>query len=283
MKRGRWIIFSAILCGTFLWAGETRSANGAQEKTTIVYGQDRNIKVVMKGRAGNLELLSSTVKGEGQILTDYQKGSGFVTYNRERQILTWETKIGYTLNRMSKHIQKVAPSMVAKLPAGSELDFKLDITNLVLGTLDFRDMNFNHFKLDVNYGDVDVTFPSENQSIVRGTARFHLMAGDLEINQLANLKAEKVRINGGTGEVTVDFGPKLLMDSQVFIDLDIGTLELIIPKGTRAIISGTSRDLSDFGFQKQEKSWHPVSYHENSPHLNIRMKGPMGDLTILWK
>lgn len=279
-----------LLIGALLFTAShgfaQKDPNGNEEKTTLQYGKDHNIKVIMKGRAGNLELYTSA-KEEGQILTNYQKGEGYVSYDRDNQILKWETKIGYTLNRMSKHIQRIAPYMWAYIPKNAELDFDLDITNLGYGSFMFTEMDINHFKFDVNYGDVDFNFPTENHSIVRGSAKFHLMAGDLEIKNLANLRARKIKINSGAGETSIDIGPKLLVDTDMTIDHDIGSLELSIPKGTRVTITGTSRDLSQFGLQESGKKihriWTPSQYSENSPKLNIKLKGPMGDLDIIWK
>lgn len=278
-----------LICGLMCFSSmgfAQKDPTGDEEKTSLVYGKDHNIKVVMKGRAGNLELYTSG-KDDGQLLTNYQKGEGYVSYDRERQILKWETKIGYTLNRLSKHIQRVAPYTWAYIPKGAELEFDLDITNMGYGSLMFTEMHVNRFKFDVNYGDVDINFPTENNSIVRGTAKFHLMAGDMEIKNLANLKASKVKVNTGTGETSIDLGPRILTDTDITIDHDIGSLELSIPRGTRVTITGTSRDLSNFGFQESGKKihriWTPPQYSENSPKLNIKLKGPMGDLNIQWK
>ena len=268
-----------IGCGLslFLWAGENSS------RTSLIYGHDPNIKILMKGRAGNIELAASQTPAEGYTLTDYQKGSGFVEYNRQSQELLWRSKIQFTLNRLSRYIKRVAPFMQASIPKGAELDLVFDMANVGIGTFNFADLHINRIKVDVNYGDVDLVFPTPNQSIVRGVARFHLMAGDLEIYQLANLKAGKVKINGGVGELFVDFGPRLFQDMDVVIDHDIGYMELVIPKGTKALLSGTSRDLTRFHFQKVEKVWEPLVYHPNSPNLNIKLKGPLGDLVITWK
>jgi len=253
------------------------------DRVTLTYENDSSIKMVMKGRAGNLELKSSTTVGEGQVTTDYQQGSGFVAYDRTKQTLTSRTKTKYTLNRLSKNIVKKAPYLRAEVPAEAILDFHLDITNLGYGSLNFANLYLSRFNLDVNYGDVDVDFPTENQSIIRGTAKFHVMAGDLEIYNLANLKAANIKINGGVGELSVAFGPKLLQDTQVSLDQDIGAMELTIPRGTKAYISGTSRDLSGFEFIKNGNTWEPASFHPDSPRLEIRLLGPVGDLTITWQ
>jgi len=276
----RWVSLAILLACCGLWA---QDGDSDPERISLSYGVDPSLKVVMKGRAGNLELQSSDVEGEGFTLTDYQNGSGFVAFDRSTQTLTWRSRIPYTLNRVSKRIMRVAPYMRAHLPMGAALDFALTVDSVGYGTLDFANLHVSRFKLDVSFGDVDVTFPTANQRIVRGTAKFHVMAGDLEIYQLANLKAEKARINGGVGELTVDFGPRLLQDMDVRVDHDIGGMELIIPRGTRVVVSGTSRDLGKFGFQKTGRRWETTSFHENSPTLRLRLTGPLGELNIVWK
>lgn len=255
----------------------------AQDRASIVVGGDPTIKVIMKGRAGNLELANSGQISQGHALTDYQKGSGYVVYDRATQTLTFKPKIPYTLNKMSKHISRVAPFMHAYFPKNSVLDFHLDINSVGSGSLNFADINLSHFRLDARYAIVNISFPSENQSIFRSVARFHVTLGELKINQLANLKASEVRINGGTGDLSVDFGPKLLTDMKVSLDHDIGYIELVIAKGSKVLITGTSRDLSEFGFLKGGKTWEPTSFSPASPTLNLNMKGPLGELSIVWK
>lgn len=259
------------------------AAAGEQDRTSLMVGNDPSIKVVIKGRAANLELANSGQTGEGHTETDYQNGSGFVEYDRTNQTLTFKPKIKYTLNRLSKHIERVAPYMRAYFPQESELDFQLDINSLGYGSMNFDNINLRRFKLDTRYGDVDVNFPTVNQAIVRDEAKFHVTFGDLEIENLANLKAKKVHVNGGTGELSVDFGPKLLNDMEVRLDHDVGYTEMTIPKGTKVLITGTSRDLSSFGFQKVEKVWEPLTYSPASPTLHLKLTGPMGDLSIVWK
>lgn len=270
---------ASLVLGTCLLCGFTLPL--MVDQVRVVYGEDRNIKFVMKGRAGNLQL-NATDAEEGMVKADYQKGSGYVKYDRQNQVLECRTRIGYTLNRLAKHIQSVAPAVEAQIPKNAELDVAIDVTSMGLGSLDFTNLNVSRFKFDVNYGDVDIQFPTQNKSIVRGYAKFHLMTGDLEIDDLANLMAEKVRINGGIGELTINFGKKLHKDMDVKVDQDIGALEVSLPKGTKVIITGTSRDLAPFGFIKQEKGWLAESYHELSPTLRLRLKGPLGDLKINW-
>ena len=275
-------IFAIISMALFCTPGFSQES-GDSDRALLVVNDDPSIKLTLKGRAGNIELKSASSSKEGHAEVDYQKGRGFVTFNREDQILTWKPDIKYTLNRMSKSIKKKAPYLRAEIPRNAEVDFHLDITSVGYGTLDFGNLNLRRFKLDVNYGDVDVSFPTENQSIVRGEAKFHVMAGDLEIYDLANLKAAKIKINGGVGEISVDFGDKLLRDTQVALDMDIGSLDLTIPRGTRVQIRNTSRDLTPWGFEKKDKLWETTGHSPKSPLLEIKLRGPMGDFELQWK
>lgn len=268
-------LFAALLVTFSLMAGDV-------DRVVVRYGEDNNIRFVAEGRAGNLILRTADITEEGHAEIDYQMGSGYIRYDRANQLLTWESRIGFTLNRLSENIMKKAPYARLNIPRGAELDVDINVTSLGFGSLRFDGLNVQRFKMDVEHGDVDVRFPTENRSIVRGRAAFKLMGGDMEIFQLANLKAADIHINGGIGELMVDFGPRLHKDTQVKLDHDVGNMELAIPAGTLVYVTGTQRDLSDFGFQKAEKGWVVRQYHEKSPKLTLDMSGPVGNLKVRW-
>ncbi|CAM2011486.1 hypothetical protein [Acanthopleuribacter pedis] len=278
-----WVVLFFSLPAAAQTTQAERDAAENRQRTSLSYGKDRNIKVHFRGRAGNIELKASNQQGQGEAVTYFQKGRGYSAFDREKQVFKWETSIPYTLNRLAGHIQKTAPNMRAEIPNGAELDFNMSINSVGYGSLNFADLNISRFRARASYGDMDINFPTVNQSIVRGRATFGLLAGDLEINNLANLKADKIKINGGVGELSVDFGPKILIDTQIKLDLDIGKAALTFPRGTQVLIRGTSRDLTQYGFVKNDKTWEPESFSPNSPKLEIVMKGPVGELAVDWK
>jgi hypothetical protein len=273
----KWLLVGLALCLPLF------AQDDNVDRTVLLTGRDNSLRLVMKGRAGNLELRAAEETGEGVAITDFQSGRGYAAFDRDTQTLEWKTKINFTLNRLSKHIRKKAPYMRAEIPRGAEVDLWLRINSLGYGTLDFTDLNLTDLELRVQYGDVDVSFPTVNKAIIRDKVRFALGTGDLEIYDLANLNAGDIRINGGVGELHVDFGPKLLRDTRVRLDMDIGALVMVIPHGTNARIHGTNRNLAAFGFTKHDKHWEPDRFSPNSPLLDIKLTGPLGDLNIEWK
>lgn len=277
MKKSLWLVgIIALTPCVFVSAQDV-------DRKTISIGDDPSFKLKMRGRAANLELSASDSDRKGSTETEYQKGRGFVDYDRDTQTLDARFKINYTLNRMSKVIRKRAPYMKAQIPRGAEMEFDVKVNSMGYATLDFSDLNIRKYRMRVQFGDVDVTFPTENKSIIRDEVVFGLAAGDLEIYDLANLRAKKIKINGGVGELSVDFGAKILQDTSVKLDMDIGSTELIVPRGTKLLIRGTSRNLEDYGMEKVDKIWQPVNYSPNSPTLEIKVSGPLGDFTLTWR
>jgi len=265
-----------------LWLFFLQPAPGVT--TTLMTGTDPSILYHIRGNAGNV-LFSANRKDQtdrGIITTQYQESEGFVAFDRLTQTVKAEFKRDFSLNRLSKTIRAKAPRMDVKAPFGSTVAFDLKLSDLGIGQFNFSDLNVRSFVLDANFGEVYLDFPTINQRIIRDEVSVHLTAGYLEINQLANLKAQNWIVNGGVGELKLDIGDKLHGLTNIKLDLDIGTLSLSIPKGTRVEVHGTNRNLEPYGFIKQEEDWIVSSYHEASPILSIYLLGPLGELQIDW-
>ena len=258
-------------------------AKGKIHTTTIETAQDPSIQVVAKGKAGNMELRAAGTPQTGSARVNYQKGFGFVEYDHQLQTLTFEGSRRFSFNRTSKKVMRTAPYVEVKLPTGAVVDLDVHTHDLGYGSFDFRDLSVSRLVLDVNYGDIDFHFPTENTSVIRDEVLFHLMAGDLELEQLGNLKASKIKINGGVGELSLDFGPQLRMDTDVSFDHDIGRVDVSIPKGTHVIVKGTNRNLQSYNLDQVGTYWETTNHASERPILTLDMRGPIGGLDIQWK
>lgn len=255
------------------------------EKTSIFTDTDPSIRFSITGNAGNviLKVNESDSQTEGYILTDYHSGSGYVAYDKKSQQVTAEFKKKFSLNHLSKTIRKEAPEMQVFVPREAVLEFNLKLGDLGLGQFDFSHIHVRSFHIDARFGEIYIDFPTLNKSIIREETNIHLTAGSLELKNIANLQSPEWRINGGVGDLLLDIGKKLHKATSIKLDLDIGQLTLVIPKGTRVEIRGTSRKLNDYNFIETENGWVSKSYHKSSPILSINLLGPLGDLQITWK
>ncbi|PIE91528.1 MAG: hypothetical protein CR997_00410 [Acidobacteria bacterium] len=254
-------------------------------KTTLITDTDPSIRYHVTGNSGNIIFKAAPSSGSqsGTIETDYQEGNGFVAFDRDQQEVTAEFKKKFSFNHLSKAIRSAAPVMNVQAPVGSTVDFRLKLVDLGIGQFDFSHLNVSHLEIDARFGEVYIDCPTVNKRIIRETAHIHLTAGQLDINGLANLKAKKWWINGGIGELNLNMGNKMLCSTDIKLDLDIGELNLVIPRGTKVEIRGTNRELESYGFIPHENGWIAAEYHQSSPLLTIYLLGPLGDLNIQWK
>lgn len=258
-------------------------AKGKVHQTTISTGTDSSIQVICKGRSGNIELKAGSEPSQGLARVNYQKGDGFVGYDHTKQIFTFESKRKFSFNRMSKKVMRTAPYLVAEMPNGAQISLDLDMTELGYGSFNFSGLHIKSLKCDVQYGDVDMSFPTLNEAVIRDEVAFHLMAGDLELHHLGNLKASDIKINGGVGEASIDFGPDIHQNTQIKFDHDIGRVDVSIPKGIHVVVKGTSRDLSSSGLVEQGNQWETKDHVKDLPVLTIELSGPLGSFDIRWK
>lgn len=274
-----------IVTGSIAWGQDEfgpQPATSNVERFNIQYSTDQNIQVRMTGRSGNLELKAAETADDGFCQIDYQKGSGFVDYDRNEQVLTWKSTRRFSLNHLSRTVTRVAPYLKCHFPKDTELDFRLDMVELGLASLNFEHLHVNRLYFDARYGDVDLNFPTPNERIIREPVFIHLMIGDLEIYNLGNLRAPEIAINTGIGDISVHFGPQITMDTNVTLDVDIGSLEVFFPRGTHVIVTDTSRNLSRYGFEKKGKRWETTQHTQNRPLVTLELQGPMGDCVIHW-
>jgi len=258
-------------------------AKGKIHSTTIETATDPSLRVVVRGKAANLELLAAETVGAGQARVNYQRGFGYLTYDRRLQTLTFEGSRRFTFKRTSRQVMRRAPYARAELPKEAVVELDVKIGNLGYGSFDFSHLSLTRLQLDVGYGDVDLSFPSENKSVVRDQVLFRLLAGDLELNHLGNLRASDVRIQGGVGVLLVGFGPKIHQNMDVTFDQDIGSAELRIPRGTHVVVKGTRRNLEPYGLEPVQTWYETTDHLAELPVLTLDLRGPIGKLNIVWQ
>ena len=91
-----------------------------QQSATITYGEDREIKLLVQGRSGNL-VLRPAESTEGLAEVVFQQGSGYVSYDRQEQLLTWVSHKKRSLNHTSRAVERCSRRTVPRSLRGTLL------------------------------------------------------------------------------------------------------------------------------------------------------------------
>jgi hypothetical protein len=173
--------------------------------------------------------------------------------------------------------------LVIELPCEPPIDLNGE---LKAGEAEFRlgDLSIERFRFRSLAGETTVNFDEPNRIVCK---RFELgtTIGETEIIRLGNSRFADAHINGGIGEMKIDFRVIALIDSRADIDLDLGETNIIVPENT-----GTKITVSRFlvfknadcpcGFSRRGGSWYSDSYDTNAGRLAISLTPGVGELTI---
>jgi hypothetical protein len=130
-----------------------------------------------------------------------------------------------------------AAELALELPTEAELilEFKIKAgkIDMQLGGLKIADM-----ALETIAGEVNLDFKEANR-IEMTNLDLNTKVGESKFIRLGNARFRDADINGGIGELTIDFTGEMAKDAVARVDLDIGETAIILPRdaGTRLSVS----------------------------------------------
>lgn len=172
---------------------------------------------------------------------------------------------------------------VIELPAGVETDLEVKIKAGEID-LDLGGLALINFELKTWAGEVKVDFSEPNKSEM-DYLQINTKIGETELVRLGNARFREAEINGGIGEMTIDFRGELLPQASARVDLDIGETKLILPKevGVKLAVSKflfmSEIDLP-YRFEKSGRYYYSDNYREAVNQLALKVSPGLGELTI---
>ncbi len=166
---------------------------------------------------------------------------------------------------------KIDIDLNAKIKAG---DIEIDLGGLALVNLD----------LTTWAGEVLVEFSEPNKAVME-FLKINTKIGETDIVRLGNARFKEAEINGGIGEMDIDFRGKYLTDAEANIDLDIGETKLYLPDevGIKLSISKflfmSKIDLPR-RFKKSGRYYYSHNYDDSKNELVLRVSPGLGELKI---
>ena len=152
-------------------------------------------------------------------------------------------------------------------------------------TMEMGGLQLHEFYLDNWAGEVEIRFDEPNP-VVMDFLGVNAKVGALRLVKLGNARFTKADINGGIGEIDIDFTGDLQNESQAKVDLDIGEASILLPHdvGIRMKIGGGLSFLSqkniDRSLYSRGSIYYSEDYDETEKKFAIRVTPGLGELNI---
>jgi len=179
-----------------------------------------------------------------------------------------------------------APKLEISLPV--EIIIELN-SKIKAGEIDFNleSLSIKEFELDNFAGQVRVDFPKPN-NIEMDILDVHVKVGQTRLRRLGNARFHRAKINGGIGELDIDFTGEGLKSSRAEIDLDIGETSVSFPRelGVRfesSTFGFLTQSNIDYEFDKKGRFYYSENYDSASRTMNVSISSGIGDLRVAYR
>ena len=140
------------------------------------------------------------------------------------------------------------------------------------------------FSMSVMAGEVNVDFDEPNR-VEMTKLKLNTRIGESNFRRLGNARFRDADINGGIGEMTIDFGGAILPTAMAEVDLDIGETVIVLPQDAGAKLS-VSKFLflahieMPFDFRKDGRYYYTDNYDKAGQGFELRISSGIGELRI---
>lgn len=140
------------------------------------------------------------------------------------------------------------------------------------------------FMMQVMAGQVNVDFDEPNR-MEMAKLELNTRIGESNFRRLGNARFRDADINGGIGEMTIDFSGAVLPAARAEVDLDIGETVIVLPQATGAKLAVSkflflSHIEMPFDFRKDGRYYYNDNYGKAGQDFELRVNSGIGELRI---
>ncbi|OQX88806.1 hypothetical protein B6D60_01060 [candidate division KSB1 bacterium 4484_87] len=152
---------------------------------------------------------------------------------------------------------------------------------------DIGGLSLKNFELRTTAGEVAITFDEANQ-IPMEFLDIDIKIGSAKLSHLGNARFEDGRINGGIGELEIDFRGKGSNSAHADIDLDMGSTKVILPRDLGIKLRSTTFGfLTDSNvsreFERRGRYYFSQNYDKQSRTLSLAIHSGIGELDVYFR
>jgi hypothetical protein len=161
------------------------------------------------------------------------------------------------------------------------LEMKIDI-GAGEGDLDFSGLKLSELDLRMGAGDSEVKFTEPNP-IGMDDLTLETGAAKLDVRGIGYASPEKATVNGGVGEITLDFSGEWSNSSEVDIMAGVGAITLRLPDdiGVRVETVGGLTNIEAAEFRRTDGAYVNDVFGETEIELRIHVTTGVGNLRLV--
>jgi len=170
-----------------------------------------------------------------------------------------------------------------ELEFSPEIPLKMDVDiGAGVGKLDFTGLQLTELDLDVGAGDFEVHFGEPNQAemsdLTLGTG-----ASKLEVSGIGHANPEQVKVQGGVGDITLDFTGDWSHSADVEVTAGVGLVTLRLPDdvGVWVEVEGGLSSVNASGLKRQGDAYVNDAFGEVETELRIQVTTGIGAVSLI--
>lgn len=165
-----------------------------------------------------------------------------------------------------------------RVPLELDLQFGAAQAEVELGGLKVREA---HIATGASETHVNVGSPNPETC---GTLKLEVGAASFEAAGLGNLNCEHVDVDGGVGDVSLDFNGAWRVNSEVTVDMGLGSLTLRVPRGLGVQVhkTGFLASFDSQGLVKRGNTYYSENWDKASNQVTFNIDAAFGSIRIEW-
>lgn len=247
---------------------------------------DQTLHVILDVDAGEIIVQKSDNLESGLIIAEYnsEEYRSKIDFDEERN------KLKIILDKRNWRSwshgdhDNQGPVLKVHLPRGVDIlmnsRIKAGEVNMHLGLIRMKEL-----VLSIWAGELNIDFNEVNPRVME-FFEIDAKVGEMNIEKLGNARFERADINGGIGELFIDFKGDLISDSRAKVDFEIGEATIVLPKdiGVRMSVGGgfgflTEKNIDD-SFYRRGNYYYSEEYDSNEKRLSLRVSTGLGELRV---
>jgi len=233
------------------------------------------------------------VFGAGELEVDAGEPGTLFAADFRYNIAEWAPVVDYDADDQSLLVKQGGEENSWGIPSDGNVNNEWDVTlspsipismSLLLGAgrgdLDFSQLQIARLNLDMGAGDFAVRFNQPAQAPM-GEMTVRTGAALLEIEGIGNASPERVVVQGGAGDITLDLTGSWQRSADVEVTAGVGQLTLVVPRdiSVRIVIDGLATVNND-GLEKRGDDYVSDAYGDTEDEINVSITAGIGNVRL---